>query len=114
MEKSLLFLRKRGRNPFWFPQRRNKVIWKAWVPPKVKFSAWLAIQNRVWTADQLERRGWQNCGLCTLCMREYESAALLFFKCPSFHNADLTDDQDLVEAQGRPTPPNGYLSSFYW
>ena len=59
----------------------NKVIWKVWAPPKVKFFAWLAIQNRVWTADRLERRGMQNCGLCPLCKREFESAAHLFYRC---------------------------------
>ena len=56
----------------------KKVIWKVWAPPKVKFFAWLAIQNRVWTVDRLERRGMQNCGLCPLCKREFESAAHLF------------------------------------
>ena len=35
----------------------KKVIWKVWAPPKVKFFAWLAIQNLVWTADRRERRG---------------------------------------------------------
>ena len=59
----------------------NKVIWKVWAPPKVKFFAWLAIQNRVWTTDRLERRGMQNCGLCPLCKREFESAAHLFYRC---------------------------------
>ena len=57
------------------------MIWKAWAPPKVKFFAWLAIQDRIWTADRLERRGWKNCGLCPLCSREQESGAHLFFKC---------------------------------
>ena len=39
------------------------LIWKAWAPPKTKFFAWLALQNRLWTADRLARRGWPNCGL---------------------------------------------------
>jgi hypothetical protein len=34
---------------------------------KVQTLAWLIIQTRVWTADRLERRGWQNCGRCKLC-----------------------------------------------
>ncbi|KAE8817830.1 Serine carboxypeptidase-like 18 [Hordeum vulgare] len=57
------------------------MIWKAWAPPKIKFFAWLAIQDRIWTADRLERRGWEKCGLCTLCTRENETGAHLFFKC---------------------------------
>lgn len=56
-------------------------VWKAWAPPKVKFFARLAIQNRIWTADRLAKRGWPNCGLCPLCKRENETVEHLFFKC---------------------------------
>lgn len=41
-------------------------IWKPWGPPKCKFFAWLAVQNKIWTADRLERRGWNNQRLCPL------------------------------------------------
>ena len=54
---------------------------EAWAPPKVKFFTWLAIQNRIWTADRLEKRGWPNCGLCALCRRGQESVDHLFYKC---------------------------------
>jgi hypothetical protein len=43
-----------------------KLIWKAWANPKAKHHAWLALQNRLWTADRLRRRGRDNCGLCPL------------------------------------------------
>ena len=59
----------------------NKVVWKASAPPKIKFFAWLAIQNRLWTADRLEKRGLTNCGLCPLCKQAQETAAHLFFQC---------------------------------
>ena len=59
----------------------DRMVWKAWAPPKVKFFAWLVLQDRIWTADRLERRGWPNCGLCPLCKREQETGAHLFFKC---------------------------------
>ena len=59
----------------------NKLVWKAWAPPKIKFFAWLAIQNRLWTADRLEKRGWENCGLCPLCKQTGETAAHLFSQC---------------------------------
>ena len=59
----------------------NKLVWKAWAPPKIKFFAWLAIQNRLWTADRLEKRGWNNCGLCPLCKQTGETAAHLFTQC---------------------------------
>jgi hypothetical protein len=56
----------------------NKMVWKVWAPPKIKFFAWLAIRNRLWTSDWLERRGWDNCGLCPLCNQHNETAAHLF------------------------------------
>uniref|UniRef100_A0A8R7TV95 Reverse transcriptase zinc-binding domain-containing protein n=1 Tax=Triticum urartu TaxID=4572 RepID=A0A8R7TV95_TRIUA len=57
------------------------MIWKAWAPPKARFFAWLATQDRIWTADRLAKRGWLNYGLCPLCKREQESGSHLFFKC---------------------------------
>jgi hypothetical protein len=31
-------------------------------PKKIIYHAWLALQNRLWTADRLRRWGWTNCG----------------------------------------------------
>jgi hypothetical protein len=56
------------------------VVWKAWAPPKCKLFSWLIIQNRVWTADRLVRRGWPNGRICPLCHCHDESAAHLIFK----------------------------------
>jgi hypothetical protein len=56
-------------------------VWKAWAPPKCKFFAWLVNQNRIWTADRLQRRGWPNCDRCPLCKQVQESAAHLLFQC---------------------------------
>ena len=55
-------------------------IWRQWAPPKCKLFTWLVTQNRIWTADRLERHGWQNCGRCKLCNEVQESAAHLLFK----------------------------------
>ena len=41
----------------------------------MKFFAWLAIQNRVWTADR------SNCGLCPLCKQAMETVYHIFCKC---------------------------------
>ena len=57
------------------------LVWKPWAPPKYKIFSWLIIQNRVWTADRLQRRGWPNCGLCKLCNHVPETAAHLLFQC---------------------------------
>ena len=36
------------------------LVWKPCPPPlKCKIFAWLILQNRVWSADRLERRGWK-------------------------------------------------------
>ena len=59
----------------------EKTIWKNWGPPKTKFFAWLAIQNRIWTADRLERRGLPNCGLCPFCNQVTESVSHIFTQC---------------------------------
>ena len=59
----------------------NFMVWKVWAPPKVKFFAWLALQDRIWTADRLEQHGWPNCGLFPLCKREQETRIHLFVKC---------------------------------
>ena len=58
-----------------------KVVWTAWALPKVKFLAWLAIQDRLWTSVCLAKRGWPNSGLCTLCRREQETVEQIFFQC---------------------------------
>jgi mannosylglycoprotein endo-beta-mannosidase len=91
----------------------NKIVWKVWAPPKIKFFAWLALQNRIWTADRLERRGRTNCGLCPLCKQTQETAAHLFSHCryskrlwglvkcwigiPSICTHEWTDDLTLLD-----------------
>jgi hypothetical protein len=49
--------------------------------PEVQNLCLMDIQNRVWTADRLEKRGWQNCRRCKLCNQVQESASHLLFKC---------------------------------
>jgi hypothetical protein len=58
-----------------------KMIWKAWAPPKTKNHAWLALQNKLWTTDRLQKRGWPNCGQCPLCKETMESTNHLFVHC---------------------------------
>jgi hypothetical protein len=59
----------------------RRSVWKTWAPPKVKFFAWLALQNRLWTADRLQKRGWPNNGNCPLCSRNAESIDHLLLHC---------------------------------
>jgi hypothetical protein len=59
----------------------NNIIWRAWAPPKCKFFSWLAVQNRVWAADRLTRRGWPHNPHCVLCASCPESGLHLFAEC---------------------------------
>jgi hypothetical protein len=59
----------------------DAIVWKASTPPKCKLFAWLIIQNRVWTADRLAKRGWPNGRVCPLCRCHDEYANHLLFKC---------------------------------
>ena len=59
----------------------DSLVWRAWAPPKYKFFAWLIIQDRVWTAARLQRRGWPNCVVCPLCRQEQETGIHLLFHC---------------------------------
>lgn len=51
-------------------------------PPKRKFFAWLLLQNRLWCADRLQRRGWPNSYFCLLCRRNLKTTLHLFVECP--------------------------------
>jgi hypothetical protein len=56
-------------------------VWKFWAPPKIKFFMWLALQNRLWTNDRLEKRGWPNGRHCKLCNRAFETVNHLLVNC---------------------------------
>jgi hypothetical protein len=57
-------------------------VWKVCAPSKCKFFIWLLLQNRVWTADRLQQRGWPNQYFCIFCHRNLETAAHIFMECP--------------------------------
>jgi hypothetical protein len=44
-----------------------KRLWKYWAPPKCKYFLWLAIRNKCWTSDRLERRGLDHPVSCLFC-----------------------------------------------
>lgn len=60
---------------------QSTTIWKCWAPPKCKFFAWLVLQDRVWTADRLSRRGWPHSPNCPLCRVQQETAHHLLVQC---------------------------------
>ena len=48
---------------------------------KVKFYLWLLLQNKNWTVDRLQARGWPHNDLCKLCDQEPETANHLALHC---------------------------------
>jgi hypothetical protein len=59
----------------------GNLVWKTWAPPKCRFFAWLAVQNRLWTADRLAKRGWPHQPTCQLCRCVPETARHILFEC---------------------------------
>uniref|UniRef100_A0A8R7V8T8 Reverse transcriptase zinc-binding domain-containing protein n=1 Tax=Triticum urartu TaxID=4572 RepID=A0A8R7V8T8_TRIUA len=64
------------------PMENYNLIWRAWAPEKCRFFIWTAALGRILTADVLLRRGWENNYFCTLCERNLETTAHLFWDCP--------------------------------
>jgi hypothetical protein len=50
-----------------------KRLWKSWASPMCKFFLWLAIRNKCWTSDRLEKRGLDHPVSCLLCDQEQET-----------------------------------------
>lgn len=57
-------------------------IWKVLAPPRFKIFGWLAIQNKILTHDNLQRKGWTFVSRCLLCHAAWESTQHLFEDCP--------------------------------
>ena len=56
-------------------------IWTAGAPLSLKLHMWLALKNRLWTADRLQKRGMQHPPVCPLCSQEPENAEHLLVRC---------------------------------
>lgn len=57
-------------------------VWNIRAEMKVKFFIWTLLQNRLWTADRLSRRGWPHNEECSLCDQTLESAKHILLDCP--------------------------------
>ncbi|KAL2930019.1 LINE-1 retrotransposable element ORF2 protein [Bienertia sinuspersici] len=61
------------------PHPWSENVWSRFNIPKYRFCAWLAIQNRLPTAERLVKRGSQVDIICPLCSTEEENSQHLFF-----------------------------------
>jgi hypothetical protein len=55
--------------------------WKSRAPPKCKTFLWLAMQNKCWTADRLQKRGLPHPEACPFCDQEQETVKHLLTSC---------------------------------
>ncbi|WVZ96688.1 hypothetical protein U9M48_042292 [Paspalum notatum var. saurae] len=65
-----------------FRHLKADLIWKARAKPKCKFFAWILLQNKILTADNLAVRGWPHQQACTLCYGPMETGLHLSLHCP--------------------------------
>jgi hypothetical protein len=56
-------------------------LWSSGAPLKHKLHMWLALKDRLWTADRLEERGLQHPPRCVLCCQEAETIEHLTLQC---------------------------------
>jgi hypothetical protein len=56
-------------------------VWKSRAPAKCRFFLWLALRDRCWTADRLERRGLPRPLACPFCDQAQESIVHLLLGC---------------------------------
>lgn len=57
-------------------------IWKLKVPPRFVIFAWLLIQNKILTHENLRKRGFSVPSICYLCRASEESTRHMFNACP--------------------------------
>ncbi|WVZ62402.1 hypothetical protein U9M48_012158 [Paspalum notatum var. saurae] len=62
-----------------FPE--HQLIWKSWLPLRVKIFLWLAHRRWLWTADRRRRHGLEARELCWLCDHRPESCHHLLVEC---------------------------------
>ena len=81
------FIKKFGEH--WYPFQNDgglrcpitPKIWKTAIPEKIKIFLWLAMKNKILTAENLKKRGWEHPSSCVLCGKEDETVSHLFLSC---------------------------------
>jgi hypothetical protein len=60
-------------------------VWKSRAPAKCRFFLWLAVRDRCWTADMLERRRLPRPSACPFCDQAQESITHLLLLIAFWH-----------------------------
>jgi hypothetical protein len=60
----------------------HRLIWKTWVPLRVKIFLWLAFKRRHWTEDRRAMHGLEAWELCYLCDQGQETIDYILSVCP--------------------------------
>ena len=71
------------------PQANSSFLSKLWagsLPRKICCFIWLALQNKILTWDNLQKRGWTGPGVCALCYKVADCVQHLFFHCVVWKN----------------------------
>jgi hypothetical protein len=61
-------------------------IWKARAEPKCRIFAWILLQHKILTANNLAKRVWPHNPLCQLCNLSAETLTHLCLECPFTQN----------------------------
>jgi hypothetical protein len=85
-------------------------IWKAWVEPKCRTFAWILLQHKILTANNLAKRGWPHDLICKLCNVAPETPTHLCLECPFTQNVwtHLTTQFGRHDLQIPPSSINGW------
>jgi hypothetical protein len=63
------------------PKPDIAAVWDVKIEGNIQFFLWLMVQNRLWTADRLEHRGWPHQDACSFCDQTIEDRQHLFLGC---------------------------------
>jgi hypothetical protein len=99
---------------YWFNSRIHpwRRIWKSWAPLRCKFFLWLAIKQRIWTADRLAKRDFPHQDACPLCDQEQETAQHLL-SCAFTRQVWAVVFQHLNLVVAGPTTPTTSFSAWW-
>ena len=61
------------------------IVWNSWVSSRISFFTWEATWAKIFTLDQLKKRGWRIPNRCYLCKEEEETSDHILIHCLKAH-----------------------------